>query len=312
MTKVLRNTRDRILRLPAGMPAYNSKKPVTEPDKVVEKPEAEEVQDSPVETEAPKSITTKPEPTTADSSKKNRGETAEEGFYTRFFKQNNPDGPRTKEQIEADEKRRRRNAIISAVGDGISALSNLYFTTKGAPSSFNPKESMSKKMYERYERLRKEREAKDKVWLNGYMQAQRLDELSAKARHDAILKKQALDQKAEEIQNRKKKDDELLEISREKNRILKEYYDNKKTKEEADREIRELNARANMLRAQNQGNGQTTTVEIERDALGRETKRTTTKGQGNNNVPPSRRGNADNVPPSRKNGNSTTPPSRRK
>jgi hypothetical protein len=41
---------------------------------------------------------------------------------------------RTPEEIEAQRKADKRNALFSAIGDGVSALSNLYFTTKGAPS----------------------------------------------------------------------------------------------------------------------------------------------------------------------------------
>lgn len=41
---------------------------------------------------------------------------------------------KSKEEIEAARKRERRNALIRSLGDGIGALSNLYFTTKGAPN----------------------------------------------------------------------------------------------------------------------------------------------------------------------------------
>ena len=42
--------------------------------------------------------------------------------------------PRTSDEDKAKQMRHeRRNALISALGDGLSALSNLYFTTKGAP-----------------------------------------------------------------------------------------------------------------------------------------------------------------------------------
>lgn len=39
----------------------------------------------------------------------------------------NPDSPE-------EQKRRKRNAIIASVADGLSAMSNLYFATKGAPA----------------------------------------------------------------------------------------------------------------------------------------------------------------------------------
>lgn len=42
--------------------------------------------------------------------------------------------PQTSEEDKKKQMRReRRKAIVSALGDGLSALSNLYFTTKGAP-----------------------------------------------------------------------------------------------------------------------------------------------------------------------------------
>ncbi len=58
---------------------------------------------------------------------------------------------RNKEDEATLEKRRKRNALFSAIGDGVSALSNLYFTTKGSPSADQSK-SMSKAVQEGYNR----------------------------------------------------------------------------------------------------------------------------------------------------------------
>ena len=56
-------------------------------------------------------------------------------------------------------KRERAGAVISAIGDGISALSNMYATTKGAQSAINANTpTLSEKYQERMERLRKLRE----------------------------------------------------------------------------------------------------------------------------------------------------------
>ena len=41
--------------------------------------------------------------------------------------------PETEEQKAKREKRERREKLFAAIGDGLSALSNVYFTTKGAP-----------------------------------------------------------------------------------------------------------------------------------------------------------------------------------
>lgn len=65
-----------------------------------------------------------------------------------------------KEREEADAdaaKRERRNALFAAIGDGVSALSNLYFTTKGAPSASDSK-TLSKATDELAEKNKKERE----------------------------------------------------------------------------------------------------------------------------------------------------------
>lgn len=53
-------------------------------------------------------------------------------------------------------RKKKRDAIFSAIGDGISALSNLYFTTKGANNSYDPKSSLSARMRERWDRYKKD------------------------------------------------------------------------------------------------------------------------------------------------------------
>ena len=73
--------------------------------------------------------------------------------------------------VETDEERRarlkkqRRNSLFAAIGDGISALSNLYFTTQGSPSADQSK-TMSKALTDRYDKEDKEREAEEKSRLS--------------------------------------------------------------------------------------------------------------------------------------------------
>lgn len=67
----------------------------------------------------------------------------------------------TKEQLEKERRRRKTDSIIAGITDGVSALANLFFTTKYAPSlSFKPENSMSAKVKERYDKL-KEKHEKD-------------------------------------------------------------------------------------------------------------------------------------------------------
>ena len=60
---------------------------------------------------------------------------------------------RTKEQEERENKRAKQRALYSAISDGLQALSNLYFTTKGAPNAYNPNASMSKANLARWDKL---------------------------------------------------------------------------------------------------------------------------------------------------------------
>jgi len=92
------------------------------------------------------------------------------------FLKMNPEAPETPEQRLQREKRERTNKIIAGVGDMISALSNMYFTTKGAPNAYDPKNSLSGKMQERYDQLNREREIRDKDYRSGLMRAQQLDD----------------------------------------------------------------------------------------------------------------------------------------
>lgn len=82
----------------------------------------------------------------------------------------------TVEQKKKRLKRERTNAIISSVGDGLRALSNMYFATKNAKVNHNPEQDMSATMLKRKQLLDTQREKNRAVWLKGYQKAQELDE----------------------------------------------------------------------------------------------------------------------------------------
>ena len=56
---------------------------------------------------------------------------------------NNAEQQKLEENYQAQQKRQKRNAIISSIADGLSALSNMYFTSKGAPTPTATAPSMS-------------------------------------------------------------------------------------------------------------------------------------------------------------------------
>lgn len=56
---------------------------------------------------------------------------------------NKTEQQKLEENYQAQQKRQKRNAIISSIADGLSALSNMYFTSKGAPTPTRQAASMS-------------------------------------------------------------------------------------------------------------------------------------------------------------------------
>ena len=68
--------------------------------------------------------------------------------------------PETEEERKKRERRERSAKIVSAVSDGLQALSNLFFTTRGAPNMYDHKEaSQLTPLQEKLEKLKAERQA---------------------------------------------------------------------------------------------------------------------------------------------------------
>ena len=96
--------------------------------------------------------------------------------YVEMFRQMSPYKPPTAEELEKERKKEKRDKVFAAIGDGIAALSNLYFTTKGAPNAFDPRNSLSAKARERWDKLNKEREENARYYMQEAMKAQALDD----------------------------------------------------------------------------------------------------------------------------------------
>ena len=96
--------------------------------------------------------------------------------YEEMFMLSNPDPTPTPEQLEKERRKQKRDKIFAAIGDGISALSNLYFTTKGAPSMYSGRETASRRVNDRWEKLAADRDAKMKAYIDGLMRARQADD----------------------------------------------------------------------------------------------------------------------------------------
>lgn len=95
--------------------------------------------------------------------------------YVELFQQMSPYKPPTPEELEKERKKQKREAIFAAIGEGISAMSNLYFTTQYAPNAFDPSKGMAATTKARFDQLKKDREENYRQYMDGYMRALRWD-----------------------------------------------------------------------------------------------------------------------------------------
>ena len=100
--------------------------------------------------------------------------------YADMYKMLNPEQEETAEQKERREKKERTKARIAAIGDGLRALSNIYFSTKGAKVVHNPESDITKVVNKRKEYMDAQRERNQAAWLAGYQRAMALDEEARK------------------------------------------------------------------------------------------------------------------------------------
>lgn len=100
--------------------------------------------------------------------------------YADMYKMLNPEREETAEQKANREKKERTKARIAALGDGLRALSNIYFATKGAKVVHNPESDMTKVVNKRKEYMDAQREKNRASWLAGYQRALALDEEARK------------------------------------------------------------------------------------------------------------------------------------
>ena len=100
--------------------------------------------------------------------------------YADMYKMLNPELNETAEQRATREKKERTKARIAALGDGLRALSNIYFATKGAKVVHNPESDMTRVVNKRKEYMDAQREKNRASWLAGYQRALALDEEARK------------------------------------------------------------------------------------------------------------------------------------
>lgn len=100
--------------------------------------------------------------------------------YAEMWKKLNPYEPPTPEQLEKERKKKKRDQIWAAVGDGIAALSNLFFTSQYAPNAYTGRTTMSDAVKDRWDKLEKDRKDNAINYFNGYLRAKAADDADDK------------------------------------------------------------------------------------------------------------------------------------
>lgn len=193
--------------------------------------------------------------------------------YTDMYKMLNPDMAETAEQRANREKKERTKARIAAIGDGLRALSNIYFATKGAKVVHNPESDMTKVVNKRKEYMDAQRERNQAAWLAGYQRAMALDEEARK--NDLTLAEQMRyhdmmnennKTKADQGQQRIDQGNRRLDLSKMKYQsdadykkavlaIKKALADGQISHWQAQEAILRMNAETGRIRANKSGNG---------------------------------------------------------
>lgn len=156
-------------------------------------------------------------------------ETPKRMSYADMFKAMYGNGEEeTEEQKKKRLKRERTNAIISSVGDGLRALSNMYFATKNAKVNHNPEQDMSATMLKRKQLLDTQREKNRAAWLKGYQKAQELDEYARRTNTtaaEAVRKGDQNDRKLDQNDRKLDQNQQKIDLTKFKYTNDKEYKD---------------------------------------------------------------------------------------
>lgn len=97
--------------------------------------------------------------------------------YGEMFQALSPYSMPTKEEVEKERRKEKRERLFASIGDAVSSLSNLYFTTHHAPNMYDSKNGQYAAVDDRWTRLRKERDENYRRYVDGYLQAVQSDDL---------------------------------------------------------------------------------------------------------------------------------------
>lgn len=186
--------------------------------------------------------------------------------YAEMYKMLNPADSESPEQRAQREKNEKRKARIAALGDGLRALANIYFASKGAKVVHNPESDMTAAINKRKAYMDAQREKNRAAWQAGYQRALALDEearknnltLGEQIRHNVEnegIAKTKLDQSQQRIDINRMRITNQQEYNQARLELDRLWKENKISQGEKELAIKLLNAQANQIRANKSGGG---------------------------------------------------------
>lgn len=193
--------------------------------------------------------------------------------YAEMYKMLNPADSESPEQRAQREKNEKRKARIAAFGDGLRALADIYFASKGAKVVHNPESDMTADINKRKAYMDAQREKNRAAWQAGYQRALALDEEARKNNltlaeqmryHDIIAKnndskndlsQQRIDQGNRRLDLSKMKYDTDADYKKSILAIKKALADGQISHWQAQEAIQRMNAEAGRIRANKSGSG---------------------------------------------------------
>lgn len=193
--------------------------------------------------------------------------------YAEMYKMLNPADSESPEQRAQREKNEKRKARIAAFGDGLRALANIVFASKGAKVVHNPESDMTAAINKRKAYMDAQREKNRAAWQAGYQRALALDEEARKNNltlaeqmryHDIIAKnndskndlsQQRIDQGNRRLDLSKMKYDTDADYKKSILAIKKALADGQISHWQAQEAIQRMNAESGRIRANKSGSG---------------------------------------------------------
>ena len=193
--------------------------------------------------------------------------------YAEMYKMLNPADIESPEQRAQREKNEKRKARIAVFGDGLRALADIYFASKGAKVVHNPESDMTAAINKRKAYMDAQREKNRAAWQSGYQRALALDEEARKNNltlaeqmryHDIIAKnndskndlsQQRIDQGNRRLDLSKMKYDTDADYKKSILAIKKALADGQISHWQAQEAIQRMNAESGRIRANKSGSG---------------------------------------------------------